>query len=398
VLPLILLVLAAPKSGAAAPAKPSLPSKAAVFVSSPDEAGSAKAEAELSKALDDASVSLVDVPAAFPPGPRDESGDKLVKDARQAYDDLDYEGSATKWNEALEFFVKHPEFADAKTLADAHFFVAALAIQNGGKSQSKKAQEEFVRALLNNPDLTCDPQVYGADVKKSFDKALTEISGKGVGPLSVDSNPPGASVSLRGKEIGKTPVAEAPSVPIGRHLLLFTRPGFEPAGAYADVSKEGGSAKATLTGAPGYLEVRDAATAAIGKGVGTKGPLPPGARKLGEIVKARFLVVSDGAIAEVWDVQSGNRLSGLSLSAEELSESAKKIGAFIAKPGSAAVAAAEAEVKDTPEEPGAGGPVYKKWWFWTAVGVVAVGGATAAGVAAANNSGGRPFNVVLGIP
>ena len=183
----VLLVLAAPKSGAAAPAKPSLPSRAAVFVSSPDESGAAKAEADLTRALDDASVTMVDVPAAFPLAARDESGDKLVKDARQAYDDLDYEGAAGKWNEALEFFVKHPELADAKSLADAHFFVGALSIQNGGKSQAKKAQEEFVRALLNNPDLTCDPQVYGADVKKAFDKALAELGNKGVGSLSNDS-------------------------------------------------------------------------------------------------------------------------------------------------------------------------------------------------------------------
>ena len=135
----------------------------------------------------------------------------------------------------------------------------------------------------------------------------------------------------------------------------------------------------------------------VGKGVGTKGPIPGGARKLGDIVKARFLVLSDGATVEVWDVETGNRLSGLSMSAEELSQSAKKIGSFISKPGSAAVAAAEV-TEAAGEEPGAGGPVYKKWWFWTAVGVVALGGvATAAGVAA-NNSGGRPFNVVLGIP
>jgi hypothetical protein len=43
VLSLVLLVLAAPK-GAAAPAKPLLPPKAAVFVSSGDEASAAKVE------------------------------------------------------------------------------------------------------------------------------------------------------------------------------------------------------------------------------------------------------------------------------------------------------------------------------------------------------------------
>ena len=396
-LPLILLVLAAPKSAAAAPARPSLPTQAAVFVSSPDEASAAKAESELSRALEEANVKQVDLPDLFPAAPRDESGDKLVKDARQAYDDLDYEGAAGKWTEALEFFVKHPELADSKTLADAHFFVAALAIQNGGKGQTKKAQEEFVRALVNNPSLSCDPQVYGNDVKKAFDKAASELGNKGSATLSIDSSPPGAMATLRGKEVGLTPVAESPSVPIGRHLVTFTRPGFQPAGAWADVTREGGSAKATLAAAPGYMEVRDAATALVGKGVGTKGALPSGAKKLADIVKARFLVMSDGATAEVWDVESGNRLSGLSLSAEELATSAKKISGFMAKPGSAAVAAAV--IEDSPQEPGASGPVYTKWWFWTAVGVVAVGGAaTAAGVAASNNPNGRAFNVVLGIP
>ena len=396
-LPLILLVLAAPKGAAAPPAKPLLPSKAAVFVSSPDEAGAAKSEAELTRAMNEASVDVTDVAGAFPVPPRDEAGDKLVKDARQAYDDLDYEGAATKWTEALEFFVKNPNLADAKTLADAHFFVGALAIQNGGKGQSKKAQEEFVRALMNNPELTCDPQVYGNDVKKSFDKALTEVSNKPTGPLTVDSSPPGATVSLRGKELGLTPLPEQ-TVPVGRHLLTFNKPGYEATGTFADVGKEGITAKPTLKAAPGYSEVRDAATALVGKGFGQKGTIPAGAKKLGEVVKSRFLVLSDGATAEVWDVETGNRVSGLSMSAEELTESAKKIATFIEKPGSAAVAAAEV-TQVGGAEPGAGGPVYKQWWFWTAVGVVAVGAsATAIGVAASNNSSGRPFNVVLGIP
>ena len=102
-----------------------------------------------------------------------------------------------------------------------------------------------------------------------------------------------------------------------------------------------------------------------------------------------------GAVAEFLH-GDGNRLAGLSLSAEELSETAKKISGFIARPTSAVVAVKEPV--ETVEEPGSSTPVYKKWWFWTAVGVVAVGGATTAGVVAANNSGGRPFNVVLGIP
>lgn len=395
-LPLLLLVLAAPQ-GTAAPSKPSLPSKAAVFVSSPDEAAATKLELQLGKALDSESVSVVDVAEDFPAPPRDDTGDKLAKDARQAYDDLDYEGAAAKWTAALEFLVKHPEAADAKSLADAHFFIGALAIQNGGKSQLKKGQEEFTRALLHNAELTCDPQVYGNDVKKAFDKALAEVTNKPTGKLTVDSTPPGAAISLRGKPLGVTPLSDAPAVPVGRHLLLLSKAGYESTGVFADVTKEGASVKPELKAAPGYTEVRDGATSAIGKGVGAKGKLPPNAHKLGETVKARFLVMSDGSLAEVWDVETGNRLGGLSISSEELGETAKKISRFIAKPGSAMVASLDAPVEGV-EEPAAGGPVYKKWWFWTAIGVVAVGGATAAGVVAANNPGPRPFNVLLGSP
>ncbi len=391
-LPLLLIVLAAPNT-AAAPAKPLLPSSAAVFVSSPDEAEAAKHEVALTKALQDDGAPLIDVAGEFPAPPPDDTGMKLAAAAKQAYDDLDYEGSAAKWNEALEFFVQHPASADAKTLADAHFFIGALAIQNNGKSQLKKGTEEFTRALLFNPELTCDPQVYGADVKKAFDKALADVGARGVGQLTVESTPPGAKISLQGKNVGLTPIEQGPSVAPGRHLVSFSKPGYESAAIFADVVKEGAIAKTTLKAAPGYGEVRDAATALVGKGVGVKGALPEGAKKLGDVVKARFLVLSDGATAEVWDVETGNRLAGLSISAEEVNASAKQISAFIANPAPAAMA----DAKDT-VEPGEGGPVYTKWWFWTAVGVVAVGAAaTTAGVAAANAPP-RGFNVVLGTP
>lgn len=401
VLPLLLVVLAAPK-GAAAPTK-SLPSKAAVFVQSQDESAGAKAETDLLQALEGQSVPVVDVTAAFPPPAKDDSGLKLAAAAKQAYDDLDYEGAAAKYGEALDFMTKNPDAADGKTLAEAHFFVAALAIQNGGKGQAKKAQEEFARALVLNPDLTCDANTYGADVKKAFDKAQSDVMGRPTAKLSIDSSPAGAQISVRGKKLGTTPFPEGATLPIGRHFVELSKNGYAPAGVFADLGKEGGSAKGELKAAEGFADVQAGAASAISKGVGKKGALPANARKLADVVKARFLVMSDGLTAEVWDVESGNRVAGLSMSAEELSVTAKKISDFMAKPGSAAVASASSsgdgeEPVAGVTEPGAMGPVYKQWWFWTAVGVVAVGAGTAVGVAAANNSGPRPFNVVLGIP
>lgn len=393
VLPLLLIVLAAPKQAAATPPKPLLPSSAAVFVSSPDEADAARQEAALTRALESEGAPLVDVAAEFPTPPPDDKGSKLAAEAKQAYDDLDYDASLTKWNEALEYFVQHPSAADSKLLGDAHFYVGALAIQNGGKAQSKKGTEEFTRALLFNPELTCDPEVYGADVKKAFDKAQADVAARGTGRLAIESTPPGATATLQGKKVGLTPIEEGPSVTPGRHLIAFSKPGYASTAVFTDLSKDGATAKASLKAAPGFAEVRDAAGALVSKGVGVKGALPEGSRKLGEVVKARFLVLSDGATAEVWDVETGNRLAGLSLSSEELGGTASKINDFIAKPAPAAIA----DAKDT-AEPASGDPVYTKWWFWTAVGVVAVGAAATAGGVAAANSRPPGFNVVLGTP
>lgn len=393
VLSLVLLVLAAPKAPAAAPARPLLPSRAAVFLSAPSAPGEAlKAEATLLEAMQAAEVPRADLGAQFPPPAVDQAGAEAVKAARQAYEDLDYEAAQAKWTEALAAFTQHPEAADSKGLGEVHFFTAVLALQNGGKSQAKKAQEEFARALLHDPDLTLDPQTYGADAKKAFDKAVQEVAARGVAPLTIESEPVGAEVRLRGRSLGHTPLAEPPSVPVGRHLVTFSLPGHAPAGVLADVSKSGSTARGTLEAAQGYGELRAAAGGLVASGLGTRGKVPAGARKVATVARSRFLVVGDQVTAEVWDVETGNRLTGLPLASDSAAETARRIKDFVLHP---APLLAEGDTADDADD---GVPLLKKWWFWTAVGVVAVGGATTAGVVAANNSGGRPFNVVLGMP
>lgn len=389
---LLVLVLAAPKAPTQAPVKPTLPAKAAVFVAGDDEAKAVKVEAELLRALEAAEVPLVDVLAAYPAPEPDGAGAQLVKEARQAYEDLDYEAAAKKWADALAFFNQNPATATSAVLGEAHFYIGALAVMNGGKSQLKKAAEEFQRALLHAPDLQCDAQTWGADTKKTFDKAAQDLAARGTGALTAESTPAGAEVHLRGRAVGHTPLAEPVTVPVGRHLLLFSRPGFAQAGVLADVSKDGFQAQATLTAARGYDDLRAAVAAATNEGLGKSGKPPAGARKVADLVKARFLVVGDGTKAEAWDLETGNRLTNLPLSSDDLAATSRKIHDFVTKP---APITADAVATG---EPGDGIPLFKQWWFWTAVGVVAVGTATSVGVVAANNSRGRPYNVLLGLP
>jgi hypothetical protein len=374
VLALTLLVLtAAPRSQE--PAKPSLPSTATVLFAD-------KHAQPLSNALSDEGVKLVDLTEVFPAPKPDDSGAKLVAAAKQAYDDLDYEGSIGKWNEALEFFIQHPASADAKTMGDIHFYLGALAIQNGGKAKSKQGTEEFTRALLFNASLTCDPSVYGADVKKAFDKALNDVATRPSARLTITSEPEGAAVSIHGKNLGETPLAEAPGVAPGRHLVTFTKTGYEQTGVFVDVTEAGASVDGKMKAAGGLADV-------LAAGEALDDAKSPDSKKLGEKLKSRFFIVKRGGSAEVWDVETGNRVKGLSLEKDALNDSAKKIAVFIANPSPLDV-----EQKDAPAA--SGDSVATKWWFWTIIGVAVVGGA-AAGIGAAESHG-KPFNIVLTPP
>ncbi len=51
---------------------------------------------------------------------------------------------------------------------------------------------------------------------------------------------------FRGATLGTTPLAEAPVVPAGRHLVTVKRPGFKPAGAFVNVTEEGHTASVNL--------------------------------------------------------------------------------------------------------------------------------------------------------
>lgn len=388
-------VLAATSS--AAPAKSELPLRAAVFVVGADRDSAATAEAletKLTKALEAEQVDLTDLDSLFDAPAVDDTGRKLLAEAKQAFDDLDYVVGVEKAQAALEAFTKHPEGADAKSLAEVHLFIGALSMQLKGKSAAKAAQESFARAILFNPDLTLDEQAWGKEAAKAFDKAKQDVSARGMWPLTVSSSPAGAEVTLRDRPIGLTPLSDAPAVPTGRHLVKLSRPGYAPTGTFADVTDDGANVNATLAPLQGYGEARQVAQGLVNSGVGS-GKVPGTAKRLGEQVQARFLVVSavrgDQRPLEVWDVETGNRLSDVSLTDDaSLAAAATRVKDFVAHPSPLA-----APVVAVAEQ-GAGGPVYKKWWFWTAVGVVVVGGATAAGVAAASSKPG--YNVVLGTP
>ncbi|MCU0698128.1 MAG: PEGA domain-containing protein, partial [Myxococcaceae bacterium] len=326
----------------------------------------------------------------------------LIKEGTDAVDNLDFDTASAKFTEALTFLDQNPAVADAKEASTLHLHLANIALQTGGKPGLKQAAEQVMKAVILNPQLELDPKYFGPDVKKLVDKALVDINKAPKAQLTIASLPLGAEVSFRGAVLGVTPLAEAPVVPVGRHLVTIKKPGFRPAGAFVSVTKDGGQISLELSEAEGYAKARKAMASLVPSNLG-KG-IPKEAREVAETMKARFLIVAEvgaGGVGplEVWDVETRSRLKDLELPNDgAYGPVVDKVKAFLANPSPVAVATkADPSVKDT-AEPDSGDSVFSKWWFWAVVGgVVVAGTATGIGVAAAQGAPPpRPaFNPVL---
>ncbi len=111
-----------------------------------------------------------------------------------------------------------------------------------------------------------------------------------------------------------------------------------------------------------------------------------------------MLLVSAGTLGgslEVWDPETGNRLTNVLFEGEAgLPAAAIKVKNFISSPSP--LSGKNKPVASIDGEPGGGTPLYKQWWLWAAVGGVVVVGAASAGIAvAASQPKLAPFNPAL---
>lgn len=388
---------------AAAP-RAELPAAATVFASGQDTVAqglAGRVEVELTRALKKKNVQLVDVAALFPaPAPVSaEEGDKLFAAGREAYDNLDFDAASKALAQAAVFFIKRPSAAKPEQLSEIFLFLGASELQNGAKAAALK---EFTRALQMNPALAPDSKYFGSDVQTAFAAAQKEMGKRPKGSLAVESTPSGAEVEAFGLSYGLTPVSEI-ELPAGRYLVRLTRPGFAPSAAFPEVlAGQTAEVRQTLEASPALLALHEKAQKLISRIPFEAEQLPPAAAQVASALKGRYLVLaavtSDAKLApkielQVWNASTGDRLKGVKFNADAdgYDTAADAVQAWISRPGQAVAAAV---VK---EEASGGEPVFKKWWFWTAVGVVAVGGVSA-GVVAAQPRSSRGFNVVLGQP
>ncbi|MHB8876971.1 MAG: PEGA domain-containing protein, partial [Myxococcaceae bacterium] len=271
-------------------------------------------------------------------------------------------------------------------------FGAAL-VQKGDLSGAKEA---FVQALELDASAAPKSELFGKDVVDAFTAAKILLGDRPRGTLTVDSDPGGARVVVAGEDLGLTP-APARELPIGRHHVIISRPGYVPFGALPDVtSTRAAELRPALEPNPGFAAVQQAAAKLWATPSFHAGELTAEATRLGGQLHARQLVFiavttdREGkahASVEAVDLVRGDRLKAVSFEVDEgwrnTFAAVERVETWLARP---AVLAPVSKPFVLP-------PVLKNPWLWAAVGGAAA--VVTTGVLIANRPPGG-LDLVLG--
>jgi hypothetical protein len=403
---------AEPDPGAATPAvdapriSPIAESNATVVFAIPRTSNAQDAasqiQGELSRLLGSkADVQLVDLGALFPPPepPSLREADALYEQGKDLYDNLDPESAVGKFLMAAEAYEKHPGVLKPERLAKAFIFLGASQLLNGDK---QGAQSSFLRALAASPSTQPETGLFGSDVQTAFTDALQEFNAQAKGKLTIDSKPAGARVTVRGEDVGVTPVKSV-EVHAGRHPVVISLPGYVPYASYPQVApSKSAELKPQLEPLPALAAVLDdAAKASSERGFGSKS-MPPEVGTLADKLGARYVVLaavsqkkSNPAEAElqVWDVRTKNRLRGVEIELQSkkytASAAADRIHGFLT-----------GKMLADSSSPSAMPAVVKKPWFWAAVvgGAAVVTGGVLYATQDRNSNKGEPLGPISGLP
>ena len=289
-------------------------------------------------------------------------------------------------------------------LGEAYLFQGASQLLNGDVAGAKVA---FTNAMVAEPSLRPDAGQFGQDVQRVFAEAQKELAAQPQGSLVVTSQPQGARVLVRGRDMGATPLSNV-KLPPGHYPVQVVLPGYAPSVTYAEVKPSAPTeVKAKLSSAPGLAALRDAAAKAGTEKAFSDDAVPPEVGAIGERLNARYVVLAatfqdkKGRLhgeVQAWDLRTKNRLKGVEVDFGErdgkgsANAAAEQVHTFLT--GSALPQGATPGRNEVASS--SGDSMLRKPWFWAAAaGVAAV---TAGVVYVATTDRGTGFNPVNGLP
>ncbi|RJS27123.1 PEGA domain-containing protein [Corallococcus sp. H22C18031201] len=362
----------------------------------------ARLEGELMRMLRSRNdVEFVSLASAFPPAPAmpTPKADALFDEGRSAYDNLDPEAAAAKFKAAATAYTQQPADMRAEKLGETYLMLGASLLLNGDMPGARAA---FTHALVAEPTTRPDTALFGQDVQKAFSEAQAELAKQAPGTLTVESVPEGATVLVRGREVGTTPL-KGVTLPPGGYPVVVQLAGYTAYATYTEVKASGAAdVKSKLEPSPAHSALREAAGRASTAQAFDAKEAAPEVGALAERLGARYVVLA--AVSQdkkgrfqselqAWDLRTKNRLRGLEveLAARDgkhsLTYAADQVHTFLTGP---------VVPVDSGSTPTASSAVWRKPWFWAAVGGTA---AVAAGVVfVATQDKGRGFNPISGMP
>jgi hypothetical protein len=320
------------------------------------------------------------------PSEQVDEGRRLLADGQKAVAARDWAGAVKSLRGAVESLSRMLPFIKKQELAEA---MCALGVARHEAGDKKGARQEFLRLLVWRPDHKYDTTKYPDRLLGLFEDAKKEIDKAKRGSLEIRSDPPAAQAYVDGRYVGVTP-ATAEGLVIGEHFVTLKREGFHKAVQPVTVSaKVQGTAEFKLERSAKFLLVEEALRA-VEKQIG-RDRLEPDVDNLKEVlfldhaVFVRAQRVSAGKIrilAYLYDLRSRRRL------ATETHEVQDGEGEKLLARQAAALylnVKYDAELEAPAEEPvpiakPAPKPIYKRWWFWTIIGGVAVAVGATTGV------------------
>jgi hypothetical protein len=304
--------------------------------------------------------------------------------------------AAERANAVIEIFENNLESVRRSNLVDAYMLKALAACIS--RNQRRECRDGFVRVLTFREGLEYDAERYPADQEAAFSEVANDILENGLrGSIEISSEPSGAEVYIDGRSYGASPVV-AEGLLVGDHYVTVKAVGYEKLIERVTIEE---SFQATAA-----VELETSSQALL-----LQNDLPHIAEELGQPRTGRaiqglnsYLYLSQAIVGVVrsapgdqvevslylYDLRTRFLLSEErgTLSLDEAGvvrarEMVQSLYEGVDLSGAVEAPDTGPEVEDSPE-------IWEQWWFWTAVGVVAVSGGIVIGVAATSSGPSLP--------
>jgi hypothetical protein len=328
------------------------------------------------------------------PGAPDEAlarGEERFRAGLALYDSLEFKKAEAAFQEAVQAHRGAIALgSDPKGYVRALHYLGASSLF---ESRKAAALARFADAIAFAPGERPDGKVFSPEVIAAYSEARTRA--KGTLRVSLADNEVGEVVVDR-KWAGLTPLSL--SLAAGHHLVEVRRAGRAPSLVWKEVPA-GGEVSAELTlSTPESLAAYRGAEAASAKEL--EGKPGSGVASLRAELKAGEIVLvsrQGGTVIAAWSGGGAwtRRYQGSVEEGREASFAEGLLSASVVAGGctSERECGSDEACSSGRCVPAASRPIYKRWWFWTAIGAVAAG--TAVGLAVGLSSRQREWTAEL---